>query len=151
MSSALRALQSEMVTKLAGIAEFSGASIVPLSRLKGDVENDIQHALRTLGISVFVMPPEPRASKPTVPGPHFDETMLGVAIFENPTINETGIDAWDAWELIVRELHQWKPADDRFGTVYVRPDPWEDDPQAAGRAFFAYFNCRTNLTITPDP
>lgn len=151
--SLFRAVQDKVVERLSGNAEMAHAGLAVLSRQIGNVESEIDEALASVGMTIFVFPLRPQSSKPNMRGPHFDRVELRVRIFEQAVTNELGIDAWDVWEEIVSEagLHHFRPPGiPGIGTFHIAADPFFDMSThfPGKRVFDALFESQCNLTPT---
>ena len=154
MSSILRTIQDECAERIRNAAFFTRSSAKVRTRSDEAIETKIAEALKTLGLTVFIFPPEPQSSKPNMPGPHFDKVEISVRIFENPVVNKTGIDAWEAWEEIASErgLHRFKPRSlAAHGALHIAERPFTDvsDDFPGLRAFDANFTAACNLIPIP--
>jgi hypothetical protein len=154
-ASIFRAGQEGAVARIKDNAEFTHAGVKVLSRLVANIQSEIDHALVSgAGLTMFVFPLHPVSAKPNMPGPHFDEVVARVRIFENPTTNRLGFDAYDAWEEIVSEagLHRYRiPGLAQIGHFHIDAEPFFDmsAKYPGNRVFDAIFRSQVNLTNTP--
>lgn len=101
-----------------------------ICRRKGDVENDIQNALSTLGIAVVVEPPLPLAwSKTYILKAETVESE--VHILENVLLQNTQETAYSLLESLAKSLHEER-CDELGGAVItlgsVRDESPADEP-----------------------
>ena len=101
-----------------------------ICRRKGDVENDIQNALSTLGIAVVVEPPLPLAwSKTYILKAETVESE--VHILENVMLQNTQETAYSLLESLAKSLHEER-CDELGGAVItlgsVRDESPADEP-----------------------
>ena len=101
-----------------------------ICRRKGDVENDIQNALSTLGIAVVIEPPLPLAwSKTYILKAETVESE--VHILENVLLQNTQETAYSLLETLAKSLHEER-CDELGGAVItlgsVRDESPADEP-----------------------
>ena len=101
-----------------------------LCRRKGDVENDVQNALSTLGIAVVIEPPLPLAwSKPYLLKAETVESEIH--ILENVLLQTTQETAYSLLETMAKALHEER-CDELGGSVItlgnVRDESPADEP-----------------------
>jgi len=152
--SLLRTIQNEVAERIRLNSMFARSTAVVHTRSDESIETKIATALKTIGLTVFVFPPEPTSAKPAMPGPHFDKLEHRVRIWENPVVNKTGLDVWEVWEEIVSErgLHRFKPGSlAAHGALFVAERPFDDvsDDYPGLRAFDCLFTSAANLVPIP--
>jgi len=101
-----------------------------ICRRKGDVENDVQNALSTLGIAVVIEPPLPLAwSKTYILKAEIVESE--VHILENVLLQNTQETAYSLLESLAKSLHEER-CDELGGAVItlgsVRDESPADEP-----------------------
>jgi hypothetical protein len=123
-------LQQDAVDRLTSHAELAGIDVF-FEKTK-DVASAIEIAVgKTKGICIVVTPPTCRNSRPNLPGPYMDETILEVNAVESPIINESAAgtkkSASYVAELCAKRLHHFVTRDSRCLIVLeIVPVP---DPQ----------------------
>ena len=123
--SVVRDVQDKVTGRLAGQAAFGGITV--MNRLKNDVVNDIEAEVQRIGITIFVFPPIPRGANPELPGPVFNRMEFRIRVIENPLLNQTSLDAYEAVEQVLRTLHNWSPGMEELGYLFVADPPVEDN------------------------
>jgi len=145
--SLLRAYQDALVEEIQHREFFATLGIQVLSRKIKDVTSEIEKALASIGIALFVFPPEPKNFESNIPTPTFKQMSVRVRIAENPLANQTGKDAWDVWEETIK-LHTWRCATPPcFGALFGQDKPFEDQSVDADllRVFDALFTVQVVL------
>lgn len=136
--STLRSLQEAVTERLRGSAHLRALKIY--DRRDGDVENAVKVQLSTIGITLFVSPVLPRGISPNVPALCFERGEFTVRILEQPTTNQTGVDAYAAAELVLRRLHHWTPGVRDAGPITADPDPLDDNSDKSRTIFDLLFH-----------
>lgn len=126
-SSKLYQFQEWLEGKVAAVLP-EGVEVI--CRRKGDVENDIQNALSTLGIAVVIEPPLPLAwSKTYILKAETVESE--VHILENVMLQNTQETAYSLLETLAKSLHEER-CDELGGAVItlgsVRDESPADEP-----------------------
>lgn len=122
--------------RLQSLAVFDGVPI--LSRLTGDLLNEIERAVGELGLCILVLPPLPAASLPKAPLPTFRRMDWVVRVIEDPLINVLELDAYTAAEAVLIALHGWRPMVNGVGALAQGENPIEDN-SAEGLVFDCSF------------
>jgi len=103
-----RAAQAAAVARLLALGELRGVPV--LERIRNDVANDIDAALNSLGVCLYVFPALPIAINPELPGPWVDQLEVRVRVFEVPELNTTGLpNAYEIVEYVLAGLHHHCP------------------------------------------
>lgn len=112
------------------IAEVLPDGVELLCRRKGNVENDVQNALSTLGIAVVVEPPLPLTWSKTYIL-KADTVESEVHILENVLLQNTQETAYSLLETLAKTLHEER-CDELGGSVItlgnVRDESPADEP-----------------------
>lgn len=149
-TSTLEQIQELIREHLAANVALDAASVI--SRLKGDIETQINEALNRLGFSIVVLPPMPRVARPNLPGPYFDEINIQIHAVEIPTTNTTGLSALEAAESILKTLHHrnLKLSDGTDVLITAAQNAIEpvDDTESVN---FVIVNLRTSSGLTCEP
>lgn len=99
MASKLKQIQSEVEAHIDSVLP-DGVKV--LSRLRGNISNDVSAAIARLGICAIVFPPSISGIKPNVAsGVLADNMSIQIRIIENPTLNRSGRDAYEILENII--------------------------------------------------
>lgn len=81
-----------------------------IARREKELANDIDGALAKLGICIYVIAPVPMRATPTqCEIAFFESCELRVRIIEQPNMNTTGFDVWNACTEITRALQGTNP------------------------------------------
>lgn len=99
------------------------ASVDAMTEERKDLTNEINKALRSLGLVLVINTAVANATRPNQPGPTFDQIQFSVDVIENVLLNRaatgSGIPALSAAYEVARALH-WKQPSIGSGTIYVR-------------------------------
>ena len=88
------------------------AKIQIIARREKTLENDIAAALGKIGICLFVMPPMPKHAERTLSEiVFFGKVEQRIRIIEQPKVNTTKFDAWDAAEQVIFALQAVSPSE----------------------------------------
>jgi hypothetical protein len=122
--SVLEAIQNQMADVLLADPYFDSVPVIPES--VGDIEREIEIALKKLGIAVIIVAPSANRGKTReAPGPYYDEISINCMVTENVLINRsangTGKHNLAVAEHVAAILHLFKP-DMVSETIYC------DDP-----------------------
>ncbi len=99
MASKLKQIQSEVEAHIDSILP-DGVKV--LSRLRGNISNDVSAAIARLGVCAMVFPPAIAGIKPNVAsGVLADNVSIQIRIMENPVLNKSGCDAYEILESII--------------------------------------------------
>ena len=138
-ASALRALQTAVET-LVETALPSGVSV--FSRLRGHIENDVQAALASIGLSVSVIPPQIASVNPSAARQKILDVRVEIILAENPTTNGTGVDIYQLLEAVIRTCHHARVAD----TVLTVGEGGDiSDPDGSGTTYQLYLNAKITI------
>ena len=109
--SRITTIQRALADALKSHAGFpAGLEIV--ARREKEVTNDIEAALGKLGICLYVMPPMPRrATRTENEIVFFESAELRCRVIEQPQLNRSGFDAWDAMEQVILAIQGTNPND----------------------------------------
>ncbi len=119
--SKLYAFQEWLEGKVGELLENKEIQII--SRRKGDIENDINNALTTLGVAVVIEPPLPTEWADTVI-PSAANVESEIHILENVLLSEVEDTAYSMLEEIAKGVHQ----QDYQGHVVTLGNPRDDSP-----------------------
>ena len=146
--SVLRELQEAVTARLQGASALSGISIY--DRRTGDIEDAVNTALSTLGVSIFVSPVLPRQLSANVPTLCFESADFTVRCIESPTTNTTGKDAYLLTELVMRRLHHFTPGVAGAGPITVDPNPVDDNSEKTRVIFDVLFHVSGSFEAGAD-
>lgn len=148
----LSTIQQSVVTRLQSDGYF--ANIPIFSEKIGDIQNQIDTALASLGICVIVMTVTARVEHPNEPGPYFSDIKVVVRVTENVLANQspTGTQkaASDVIEAVCGMIHQYS-ADNKVcltcaeDAIALVPDPSEN------LTYDAEFRTHGGIKYTPVP
>ncbi|MBR6389009.1 MAG: hypothetical protein IKS15_02680 [Opitutales bacterium] len=115
MASKLKQIQSEVEAHIDSVLP-QGVKV--LSRLRGNVSNDVAAAIARLGICAMVFPPSIAGIKPNVAsGVLADNMAIQIRIIENPALNKSGFDAYEILECLIGSF-AFRTSDGT--TIYLR-------------------------------
>lgn len=104
-------LQEAIATRLRGDARF--AKVLVVVEAVGDIENQIETVVSTLGAYALVMTPSLPVPHPDLSGPVFDALRIVVRCGEIPLVNRSvngiGISSLCLAVAAMERLHQWTP------------------------------------------
>lgn len=146
--SILRDLQEAVTDRLTGSSALADISIH--DRRTGDIENAVNLALSTLGVSIFVSPVLPRQISPNLPTICFDSADFTVRIIEAPTTNTSGTDAYALVELVLRRLHHFTPGVEGAGPITADANPVDDNSEKARVIFDVLFHVSGSFEAGAD-
>ncbi len=128
MSSKLKTIQSEIEARLEAFFPESGVEI--MSRLRGNISNDIAAKLAKKKIVVMCFPPSIGGIKPNVMSRLMaEDCRMQLRIVEVPTLNDTGVDAYEALERIL-SINGFKTSDGTLVSVASSDDASSDNIKA---------------------
>ena len=104
MSTLSKTLQDAVVARLLTFEALAGVPV--LGRRKGNITNDIDAALMTLGACLYVQPALSVEVNPNLPGPYVDRLQVRIRAIELPSINSTLPDAYELAEIVLTHLHE---------------------------------------------
>lgn len=116
-----------------------------LSRKKADIESEIDAQLTGVGVTLFVSPVQMKGISSDLPTVSSDAAEFSVSIFDNPTSNDTGIDADGFREITMRRLHLWDPGIEGVGVITLAPDPEDDRSNKKKVIYDLLFNLSVTL------
>ena len=153
MNALLTALQIAVTEYLRGKHELVGISV--LSKPDNPVEDEFEESIESaLGLSVAVLPPEPKKADSGLPGPVLTEILVEVRVVENVYTNNLSADAQYVAERITRWLHQWTPPVPQIiaPLSIVPTKPWdvERDVKSSGQTIIE-ITFITSATFVPAP
>lgn len=141
----MNTLRTAIAALLRAAPDFP-AGLTVIERAKGNLENDIAAALSTLGLAIWVMPILPRRAMQGVPFIFFEEAEVRLRLFEQPTLNATGIDIYGLIERASRTLHTANPDSLLHGPLSLASAPVEAQADEADLiAFDLIFTCAYQL------
>jgi len=111
-----------------------------LSRLIKDIDSEIDDSLTNIGINVFVHPAKGKGAKHYGDCTVFNNATFDVTVMEEPTTNETGLDAWEVCDLVNQLLSLWTPPLEKAQMISLDEDPESDDSKGNLRIFSEKFN-----------
>lgn len=122
------------------------AKLEVIARRSHAVANNIEAALGKLGICLYVLPPMPKRATRTECAIVFLESVeIRIRIIEQPQLNLTGTDAWDAMEQVILAIQGTNP-----GALFACPltlssRPVEDAEDKTTRVFDVIFDAAFQL------
>lgn len=142
--SLLRDYQDALVAEIAR-RPFFARKVQVFSRKLKSVESEIEQAVANTGVAIFVFPPKPRKFESNIPSPTFREMEVVVRLIENPSSNQTGADAWDYWEELIK-LHFWRPLNlPTCGALIGQSEPFQD--QTMPKEDIRIFDCKFTVKV----
>lgn len=105
MASIIKQVQQDVEKAISVVAP---AGVTVLSRLRGNISNDILATIAKKQIAVLVFPPSIGGVKPNVAScVQCDDCILQIRIIENPTLNASSTDAYELVEMLL-SLNQFR-------------------------------------------
>jgi hypothetical protein len=108
----LEALQTVAAERLAGDVLFNGSQsanglpIPVIYEIKGDVQNELERAIGSIGLCVIILTPTFRLHDPTVTPTSLDGfAHMVISVFESRSMNPTGVHALSAAQNILGLMH----------------------------------------------
>jgi len=100
MASLIKTVQTEIENRIEAILAAEGVDV--LSRLRGNISNDIAARLAKKGICVLAFPPSIGGIKPNVTSCLFaQQCKMELHVCETPKTNQSGIDAYEVVERLL--------------------------------------------------
>lgn len=124
MASKIKTIQSEIEARLDEI--FDGLGIEVMSRLRGNISNDIAAKIAQKKIVALCFPPSIGGIKPNVVSQLFaEDCRMQIRVVENPKLNNAQIDAYEAVERIL-SINAFKTSDGTLVSVATVEDASPD-------------------------
>lgn len=122
------------------------AKLQIIARREKEVANDIESALGKHGICLYVMPPIPKQAVRTLNHiVFFERSELRIRIIEQPKINSSGFDAWEAMEQVIIALQGLNPDDTFAEPLNLADRPVDAVEDQTTRCYDVLFNAAFQL------
>ncbi len=129
VSSVLNDLQKTIHGHLRACAALAGIEIY--DREVGDVDDAINKQLTAVGVTIFVSEVELGGVSGDMDNVSAQDAQFTVAIYNNPTSNDTGRNSATLREIVMRRLHGYQPVIAGVGRITLVPDPEGGRPRKA--------------------
>lgn len=122
------------------------AQLAIIARREKEVENDIDAALAKQGICIYVMMPMPkRATRTQNDIVFFESAECRIRVIEQPKLNTSDFDGWDALEQVIIALQGINPAGIFAAPLGLMQHPIENVEDKTTRIFDVLFDAAFQL------
>lgn len=127
-----------------------GTSKLPLlARRQKEIVSDIEAAVASFGICIYVMPPFPTRAMQGVPFVFFEGAELRVRILEYPDLNTSGADGYELIDAVAIALHWMNPGGILAHPLELASRPVEMVEDKEKRVIDIIFNA--TFQLNPEP